>query len=72
MVLDDATPKFAYWGVHGYGTDLVYEKQKFVSLFEPTVLREKATFTDSWDFMEFLITSPEPPVIGMRNGSPVF
>jgi len=30
------------------------------------------TFTKNWDLMEFLMTSCEPPVVGVEDGQPVY
>ena len=56
---------FLYWGVHGDQQ----EKFDFSSEFPHThVILDPEVFTDNWGLVELLITSPEPPIIGVENG----
>ena len=34
--------------------------------------RDPAIFTSNWDFVEFLITSPEPPIQSILNATPIY
>ena len=65
--------KFVYWSSHAFnGTQRIYERMNFHSVFPGTLYREPDIFTSNWDFMEFMITSVEPPVRDLKNGEPVY
>ena len=62
--------RFAYWGVHGNFSSHDFRFNTFVPWSK---YRDVGKFTVKWDFMEFLVTSPEPPVVAVDAfGEPVF
>ena len=53
---------FAYWGVHGLGKTQLQASFWHRALAGSHTFRNHAAFTDRWDLVEFLVTSPEPPI----------
>ena len=59
-----------YWGICSEQYINRYEHRSFVGLHHQT---DAQYFTDNWNFMEFLITSPEYPIKNIDNeGNPIY
>ena len=59
---------FVYWGViYNNNTNFTYE-----TLFDFSPALDTHKFTNNWGFMEFLMTSPEPPIVGVKLWKPIF
>ena len=67
FIVNESAP-FVYWGVYG---QLWKTRQNYASIFKQQK-RDVNAFSHNWDFIEFLITSNENPVVGVRDNKPVF
>lgn len=63
-----------YWGICDKSNVNKYEYKSFVGVHTPQdIIPTKYFFTDNWNFIEFLITSPEHPVKNIdKDGKPVY
>lgn len=60
-----------YWSILNLPEQTVMENNCYLENTEPEAGSCKI-FTTNWNFMEFLITSPEYPIKNLHNGKPVY
>ena len=63
-----------YWGICDDKHIHKYEQQSFIGVHTPKdAVATKYFFTSNWNFMEFLITSPEHPIKNIdEKGQPIY
>ena len=67
--------QFINWFINGQFTDATYKQFDVTPFFDQSNYKKNNShiFSSKWMFMEYLISSPEPPIISItEDGKPVF